>query len=91
MGNIQKEASLQKKGSLGCLDTKNFSATFSVRKCSLHGGSQPPGFQGLQRQMRQMPRKEPRIAPYFRTDSMKYLLQLGWNRQCCPNMGLMKS
>jgi hypothetical protein len=39
--------------------------------------------------MRQIPRHVPRIAPYFRTDSMKYTLQLGSNRQCGPSMGLM--
>ena len=42
---------------------------FAVR-LSAYGGSYPPGFQGLQRQMRQMPRNAPRIAPCFRTDSM---------------------
>jgi hypothetical protein len=42
----------------------------------------------LQRQIRQTPRSEPRIAPYFRTDSMKYALHLGSNRQRRPNIGL---
>jgi hypothetical protein len=36
-----------------------------------------------------MPRQAPRIAPYFRTDSMKYTLQLGSNRHRWPNTGLM--
>ncbi len=42
-----------------------------------YGGSKPPGFHGLQRQMRPVPRHAPRIAPYFRTAPMKYALHDG--------------
>jgi hypothetical protein len=41
--------------------------------------------------MRQTPRHAPRIAPYFRTDSMKYVLHVGWKRHRGPNAGLMST
>ena len=55
-----------------------------------YGGSYPPGHQGLQRIIRQVPRNDPRTAPYFRTDSTKYVLHVGVKRQRGPNMGLIK-
>ncbi len=57
---------------------------------SVYGGSYPPGNQGLHRTIRHIPRSEPRIAPYLRTDSMKYVLHVGSNRQRGPKMGLIK-
>jgi len=35
-----------------------------------HGGSYPPGFHGLQRQMRQRPLSTPRTTPYLRIASI---------------------
>ncbi len=42
-----------------------------------YGGSQPLPPHGWQRQIRLMPRQAPRTAPYFRTASIKYWLQVG--------------
>ena len=41
------------------------------------GGSYPPGWNGWQRQILQMPRSDPEIAPYLRTAPMKYSLHDG--------------
>ena len=41
--------------------------------------------------IRQTPRIAPLIAPYFFTDSMKYVLHVGVKRQFRPNRGLRKN
>lgn len=53
-----------------------------------YGGSKPPAFQGLHRQIRQAPRHAPRIGPCFCTAWMKYSLQLGSNLQTLGSSGL---
>ena len=41
--------------------------------------------------IRQMPRRDPRMAPCFSTEPMKYLLHDGSKRHCRPTIGLKKN
>src|SRR5207253_5704443 len=54
-----------------------FDRPLNVGRASAHGGSYPPGLNGLQRQMRQTPLQPPFTGPCLFTARMKYSLQLG--------------
>ena len=53
-------------------------------------GSNPPSWNGWQRNRRRVPIQTPRAAPYLWTASIMYSEQVGWKRQADGKSGEMK-